>query len=64
MVLRPVLVIRPFFEVLILVLALYGLKNLKNLKSLKTKNFLKPFLSLKDLKILILDEAKFQILRF
>jgi len=49
--------------VLVLVLALDGLKNLKNC-ALKTKKVLRPFLNLKDLKLLILDEAKFQILRF
>jgi len=38
-----------------------GLKDLKNC-GLKTKS-LKTFLDIKDLKILILDEAKFQILR-
>jgi len=62
-VLRPVLVLRPFFEVLakavlVLVLTLDGFKDLKNC-GLKTKNVLRPFLNLKDLKILILDEAKF-----
>jgi len=51
------------FEVLILVLAkavltLDGLEVLKNC-CLKTKKVLRPFLNLKDLKILILDEAKF-----
>jgi len=63
--LRPVLVLRlilrPFFEVL--VLTLNGLKDLKNC-GLKTKKDLRPFLDLKDLKILILDEAKFQCLKF
>jgi len=51
------LVLRP-----VLVLTLDGLKDLKNC-SLKTKKLLRPFLDLKDLKILILDEAKFQFLR-
>jgi len=41
----------------VLVLALDGLKHLKNY-SLKTKKVLRSFLDLKDLKILILDEAK------
>jgi len=41
-------------------LNLDGLKDLKNC-GLKTKKVLRPFLDLKDLKILILDEAKFQI---
>jgi len=35
-----------------------GLEDLKNC-GLKTKKFLRPFLDLKGLKILILDEAKF-----
>jgi len=58
--------------VLVLVLTLDGLKDLKNC-GLKTKkvlrpqfldqNVLRPFLDLKDLKILIFDEAKFQFLR-
>jgi len=72
LVLRPVL--RPFFEVLllvlvkavlVLVLSLDGLKNLKNccLKTKKILKILRPFLDLKDLKIIILDEAKFQFLR-
>jgi len=41
-----------------------GLKDLKNC-GLKTKKVLRPFLDLdlKDLKILILDKAKFQFLR-
>jgi len=40
-----------------------GLKDLKNC-GFKTKKVLKPlFIDLKDLKILILDEAKFQFLR-
>jgi len=54
LVLRPVL--RTFFEVL--VLALGALEVLKNC-DLMTKKLLRPFLDLKDLKILILDEAKF-----
>jgi len=41
-------------------LALDGLKDLKNC-GLKTKKVLRPFLNLKE--ILILDEAKLQILR-
>jgi len=81
------LVLRPFFEVLVFVLAkavlvltMDGLKDLKNcglqtkkvlrpfwsegLKKLFWSNeVLRPFLDLKDLKILILDEAKFQFLR-
>jgi len=62
LVLRSIL--RPFFKVLVLakvvlVLTLDGLKDLKNC-SLKTKTVLRLFLDLKDLKILILDEAKFQ----
>jgi len=47
---------------LVLVLALDGLKDMKNC-GLKTKKVLRPFLDLKDLKILILDEAKFQFLK-
>jgi len=55
------LVLRPFFEVLVLakavlVLTLDGLKDLKNYG-------LKTILDLKDLKILILNETKFQFLR-
>jgi len=46
------------FEVL--VLAMVGLKDLKNC-GLKTKKVLRLYLDLKDLKILILDKAKFQI---
>jgi len=53
-----------FFEVFVLVLAkavlvltLDGLKDLINW-GLKTKKVLRPFFDLKDLKILILDEAK------
>jgi len=47
----------------ILVLTLDGLKDLKNC-GLKTKKVLKSlFLDLKDLKILTLDEAKFQFVR-
>jgi len=38
-----------------------GLKDLKNC-GLKTKKVLRPFLDLKDIKILISDEAKFQFL--
>jgi len=43
-------------------LALDSLKDLKHC-GLKTKKVLRPFLDLKDLKILILNEAKFQILK-
>jgi len=53
-VLRQVLVLRPFFEVLVL----DGLKGLKNC-GLKTEKVLRPFLDLKDLKILILDKPNF-----
>jgi len=52
--LGPVLVLRPFFEVLVLakaILVLDGLKDLKNC-GLMTKKVLKSFLNLKDLKIL------------
>jgi len=48
--------------VLDLAFALDGLEVLKNC-GLKTKRVLRPFLDLKDLKILILDESRFQILR-
>jgi len=40
-----------------------GLEVLKSCV-LKTKKVLRPFLDVKDLKTSILDEAKFQILRF
>jgi len=62
--LRPVLVLRPFFEVLVLAKAVLVLtvKDLKNC-GFKTKKVLRPFLDLKNLKILMLDEAKFQFLR-
>jgi len=49
--------------VLVLVLTLDGLKDFKNC-GLKTKKVLRPFLDLKDRTILILDKAKFQVLRF
>jgi len=59
--------LKTIFEVLVLtkavlVLTLDGLKDLKNC-DLKTKNVLRPFLDLKDLKVLNLDETKFQFLR-
>jgi len=41
----------------VLVLTLGGLKDLKNC-GLKNKKVLRPFIDLKDLKNLILDEAK------
>jgi len=44
-----------------LVLTMDGLKDLKNC-DLKTKKVLRPFFDIKDLKILSLDEAKFQFL--
>jgi len=66
--LRPIFwLIFQFYKILVLakavlVLALKDLKDLKNC-GFKTKKVLRPFLDLKDLKILILDKAKFQILR-
>jgi len=44
------------------VLVLDGVTDLKNC-GLKTKKVSRRFLNLKDLKILILDEAKLQFLR-
>jgi len=53
--LRPVL--RPFFEVLVLAKAALILDGVLRIRKIATKKVLSPFLDLKDLKILILDEA-------